>query len=413
MKILVINCHSDNRGDEAAIHGLVDELNKCFDELDITIAIRGAGTRYPNMPGNVKMIHQFMPISRKANFAHQLAMFSSGKVVISNGEKILIKEMKTADIILHAPGGPSIGDIYFDDEPTYLKIYDLIRILHKPYMFYAPSMGPFNRIVRNRWRKKILNGAEAIVLRDPISAEHVRKLLPGKIIYQTLDSAFQHDIDVETNKAKLDSYTDLKHFLSTHEKCVGITITDLLWHPLYSKNKITVQNIHYSFKAYLQKLIEAGYGIVFIPQLYGNGNDYNLMRSFATDSKNFFIIPDNDERYDTYFQQFLISQLFAVIGMRYHSNIFSAKMGTPFISISYEQKMLGFMEKMELSQYCIRIENLSAQTLEEKFELLIANYDQYKVYLNKKHRDMKDDAYQTTEIVKGLLERIKKDKKDK
>lgn len=26
MKILVINCHCDNRGDEAAIHAMVDEL---------------------------------------------------------------------------------------------------------------------------------------------------------------------------------------------------------------------------------------------------------------------------------------------------------------------------------------------------------------------------------------------------
>lgn len=409
MKILVINCHSDNRGDEAAIHGLVDELNECFDELNITLAIRGAGTKYPNMPANVKMIHQFMPISRKASLAHQILMLTSGRVVISSGEKILIEEIKAADLILHAPGGPSIGDTYSDDEPTYLKIYDLIRVLHKPYMFYAPSMGPFNMTERNRWRKKILNGAEAIVLRDPISAEHVRKLLPGKTIYQTLDSAFQHDIDMEANKEKLDSYSELKNFLSAHKKCVGITITDLLWHPVHSKNQATVKKIYNSFKAYLQELTEQGYGIVFIPQLYGKGNDYDLMRSFAADDKNFFIIPDNDERYDTYFQQFVISQLFAVIGMRYHSNIFSAKMGTPFISISYEQKMQGFMEKMELIRYCIKLDELSADNLKEKFELLVSNYNQYKAYLNEKHVEMKKDAYQTTEIVKELLERIKKD----
>ena len=44
---------------------------------------------------------------------------------------------------------------------------------------------------------------------------------------------------------------------------------------------------------------------------------------------------------------------YAIIGMRYHSNIFSAKAGTPFISISYEQKMAGFMNKMNLEKYCI------------------------------------------------------------
>ena len=27
MNILIINCHTDNRGDEAAVHALIDELN--------------------------------------------------------------------------------------------------------------------------------------------------------------------------------------------------------------------------------------------------------------------------------------------------------------------------------------------------------------------------------------------------
>ena len=53
MKILIINCHTDNRGDEAAIHALVDELNMVYDDLSITLAIRGAGTPYPNRPDNV------------------------------------------------------------------------------------------------------------------------------------------------------------------------------------------------------------------------------------------------------------------------------------------------------------------------------------------------------------------------
>ena len=43
MKILVINCHCDNRGDEAAIHAMVDELNKLYTNLSITLAIRGIG----------------------------------------------------------------------------------------------------------------------------------------------------------------------------------------------------------------------------------------------------------------------------------------------------------------------------------------------------------------------------------
>lgn len=74
----------------------------------------------------------------------------------------------------------------------------------------------------------------------------------------------------------------------------------------------------------------------------------------------------------------MIGQLYAVIGMRYHSNIFSAKMGTPFISISYEQKMKGFMEKMNLAEYCIDLKTLSKDTIENRFEQLVNHYDEYK-----------------------------------
>ena len=92
--------------------------------------------------------------------------------------------------------------------------------------------------------------------------------------------------------------------------------------------------------------------------------------------------------------------------MRYHSNIFSAKMGTPFISVSYEQKMQGFMEKMDLSRYCITLENLSVERLREKFIVLTSNYEQYKTYLNEKHIEMKMESYRTTEIVKEIIEKL-------
>ena len=154
MKILVINCHCDNRGDEAAIHAMVDELNKLYTNLSITLAIRGIGTRYPNMPSNVKMIRQFCPGSFKSKIAHNIAIITKGTLALSHNERILVNEIKDSDIVVHAPGGPSIGDLYYDDEPSYLSIFDLIISMNKKYMFYAPSMGPFKDEKRNMWRKK-------------------------------------------------------------------------------------------------------------------------------------------------------------------------------------------------------------------------------------------------------------------
>ena len=405
MNILVINCHSDNRGDEAAIHAMVDELNRTFGNIKITLSIRGVGTKYPNMPSNVTMIHQFNPISKKTNIAHQVALITCGKVVLSKTQKDLVHEIDKADLILHAPGGPSIGDTYYDDEPTYLKIFDLIRAMNKPYMFYAPSMGPFIRKERNKWRKLVLSNSEAVVLRDPISVGYVRAFIKDKNIIQALDSALQNDISINENQKKLEKYIELDNFIFKYKKCVGITITDLLWHPVYSQQLNLEAHIKDTFQNFVGMLIKQKYGIVFIPQLYGNGNDTQLMKSFCV-SEACFIIPDDNVKYDAYFQQYLISKLYAVIGMRYHSNIFSAKMGTPFISISYEQKMQGFMNKINLEKYCIAIDDLSFKILQDKFEVLCAEYDKYREKLLKEHMNMKRESYRSTEVLVDIVKRL-------
>ena len=402
-----MHCHTNNRGDEAAVHALVDELNLCYEKPEIVLAMRGESP-YPNMPENVRSIRQYTPGNFRAVALTKLASLTKGRILASGGMKRFVQEIIEADIVLHAPGGPSIGDTYYEDETSYLYVYDLVRALGKRYMFYAPSMGPFNRKERNGWRKKVLKNADALVLRDPLSARYVKGLLPDMEIYQTLDSALQHDLDMDEYKDKLKSYAELVQFLNKNKKCVGITITDLTWHPIHSKKPETKENIRHCFWQFFGELVNKGYGVILIPQLYGGGNDYDLMKAYMSDAEHFFIIPADDERYDAYFQQYVISQLYAVVGMRYHSNIFSAKMGTPFISVSYEQKMQGFMKKMNLSKYCLRLDDLSTGALQEKFSLLETEYSLYKEYLIFKHNEMKKESYKTTVILKEIINELKR-----
>ena len=90
--------------------------------------------------------------------------------------------------------------------------------------------------------------------------------------------------------------------------------------------------------------------------------------------------------------------------MRYHSNIFSEKMGVPFLSVAYEQKMKGFAEKVGLSDYCISIDELTAENLTAYFDRLECNYDAYKQRLKQIGTLGRREAYQTTEQVVRLIE---------
>jgi len=402
MNILIIHAHSANRGDEAAVKAMVDELLIYNKKANITIVNNGE-VKYPNMPTQIMQIDRFPILGNNlSKIEFMLMWMTSGKFAISKSAKEFISYVKDTDVILHAPGGPSIGDTYLAAENSYLFKLDLIRKMKKKYMFYAPSMGPFNNEKHNKMRLKVLLGASKIVLRDPVSFRYVKEKWPELDIDLAMDSALQHDVDLELNKEKLASYEGLNEFLKKHNKCIGITITDLKWHPVH-KNTDVSEKIKNTFKEFISNKISEGYGIVFIPQLYGKRSDVALMNEYML-GENTYIIDDLSDKYDTYFQQYVISKLYAVVGMRYHSNIFSAKMGIPFISISYEQKMKGFMELVKLDEYCIDVFELNMERLESKFEILEKTYDEYASKLSELHSYMKQESYKTTQKVIELLE---------
>lgn len=398
MKIVIINCHWDNRGDEAAIRAMIDELRVKYPSADIYVQ-RALG-EFGSFPENehVKVLPPFPIGGKKRRIQEQISIETKGKINLTSGAKAFYKAINGADIVLHAPGGPSIGDIYMPQETIKLRRLLAVKKAGVPYAFYAPSMGPFKNAERNPVRKEILEGASLICLREDISAKMVKEFVPLTNPIVTLDSAFQHDIDINENEKKFNEYTELKDFVGNGQNVIGITITDLQWNSLYKGDGKTKENIRETFTEFIKKITGVGYKVLFIPQLFSEANDYVYMKSFAI--QNCYVMSD---KYDCYFQQFIISKIKAVVGMRYHSNIFSAKMGTPFVSVSYEQKMQGFMKKAGLLEYCLPISELSANSLSNKFEDMMSNYDEYKSLLAIKKAEFKKESSKTTELVCQIL----------
>lgn len=390
-----MNVHWNNRGDEAANRALIDELQTNYKKLDIVVQIN-ANTLFEVEKlekQNVKVLKNRYPKSK--HFLECLIiLLTKGRITFTQAGREFVESVKSSDMVVHSPGGPSIGDVYQNAELAYLMKFLIVKRLGKPYFFYAPSMGPFQNNFRNICRKYILENATCICFREDISAKYFQELLPNKEFTVTLDSAFQNNINKESTDIQLHKYKELSEFMNSYKKIIGITITDLQWNPLYSGNTSLEANIRKTFEQIVKVYTKKGYGVLFIPQLFGAANDYNYMDSFGND--NTFTMSDT---YDCYFQQYIISKIYAVIGMRYHSNIFSCKMGTPFISISYEQKMKGFMEKQNLSKYCIDVNELNEKIILETFELLETKYDEYQIQLSEMHLDLQKNSKRTTELL--------------
>lgn len=406
MNILIFSGNWDNRGDESAIRAMIDEIQSIYPKAKFKMQFNVPVNTLPY--SNIQIVKSFYkPCGRNKLrlIPYYLTIFTGGKLnlLIGDNRKLFnefIAAIKWADIALYAPGGPNIGDFY-----RQYVLVDMIHLMYLnklPYIFYAPSMGPFKkyktRII------KMLQRATLICLRESISERYVKELKEDIDVTVTLDSAFQHKIDENKYSLMLKNYTELYEFLSRHKKVVGITISDLKWHRLYKDSDIA-KRIKVSFEKFIFNLINKGYAVIFIPQLFANACDKEYMSSFAIE--NCFTV---DDQYDCYFQQYLISKLYAVVGMRYHSNIFSAKMGTPFVSIAYEQKMKGFMEKIQMMQYCIDINSLSYEELETKFEQLECNYEYYKEALRSKMDARRAESFKTTELVIKTINELHLDK---
>lgn len=403
MKFLILHAHWNNRGDEAALRALTDNLTEIYPDSEIRVQLISDITeQFPNTE-NVSCFPTCLDGNsawrRKCYPEFFLALLSKGKTAKNKELKHFWDCLNWCDFVIHAPGGPSIGEIYREHERFYLWRFICARRANKPYMFYAPSAGPFTDKKRNIIRRYIYEHAADICLREQISADYVKGLGVNNNITVTLDSALQRDIDESVQANVFDEYHELKEFMHRYKRIVGITISDLSWNSLYKNDSHIEEKIKSTFVQFIKQLKTEGYGVIFIPQLFGRTHDKDYMMEFM--DENCFMV---DDEHDCYFQQYLIGKLYAVVGMRYHSNVFSAKMSVPFVSVTYEQKMQGFMNLIGLNDYCININQLNYSTLNSTFENVLKNYDSIKRKLSDNHSLYKSMSFETTNHLIKMIE---------
>ena len=193
-KIFVIATHWNNRGDEAANRAMIDELKNLYKDIEINVDIlfNCELHQFPYKEEQINALKYRFP--RKYTLLDYLIIYiTKGKIAFSKGGKAFINILKQCDLVIYAPGGPAIGEIYKKSEIVYLLKLLLVKRLKKDLVFYAPSMGPFgkNNTFRNYIRKKILNYAKILCIREPISKSYLETLNLKNDIKVTLDSAFQ------------------------------------------------------------------------------------------------------------------------------------------------------------------------------------------------------------------------------
>lgn len=95
------------------------------------------------------------------------------------------------DCALDIAAGDSFADIYGMRRFAHQWATKVLAILHKvPLIFSPQTIGPFERQPYISLAKMVLSGADAVVARDPMSLEAIRKLAPNAHNALAVDVAF-------------------------------------------------------------------------------------------------------------------------------------------------------------------------------------------------------------------------------
>lgn len=78
------------------------------------------------------------------------------------------------------------------------------------------------------------------------------------------------------------------------------------------------------------------------------------------------------------------SRIWLLIGMRYHSLVLAAQSGVPFISFNYHPKTIAFARDMELSEFCLPLNN--PEKLQDCLLKIKDNYQYYSELIGEKRQ---------------------------
>jgi len=441
-KIVIINVFGLNQGDNAILYSVINSLKTVFPQAEYSVF----GTSPNDIRSSVKNITIFDNISYISDFKllHLLNFLRFIRNLIwiyfnNNGinlfflskkeTKEALHEYTTSDVIISCGGG------YLNDNGGYSFLGCLLDIylgvcLHKPVILYAQSIGPFKNKFLMSITKRILNKVSLIILRDDISMDYIKQLnVVNTKIVVTADEALL------LPAVKKERVNEILNKEKINRELPFITISVKPWDfpnlsnpEIYKKNYI---NALIEFVSHIIKHYE--YNILFFSMLLKNSNSnesiasensINLKESLVKlllsndlhtkndlDLINEITTRVNSDRLIVLKGEYNPCEIKSLINMsdmlmttRMHPAIFAFAQGIPVLGIAYEPKMINLMERVGQERFLFEIDNINANDLINKFEMLIMEKENIQEKISTNVNSLKNLASENKYIVKNYLE---------
>ena len=368
-KIVIVNVHWNNRGDEAALRGLWLNLRKKFPTYEITTIFKDRNPIDEKLSffTDKILVNSF----KETFFTIIICILFKGKIFQKKNLSKLIKTLLDAEFIIYGPGGSVISDTFYKyKQLEYLTPFIVAFLYNIPFYVLGPSFGPFDILKKFKIRKFFLGTVKKLCVREEFSKNYLLEINNKCKVLTTTDLSLSYEFsDLKTNR-KIKLELNKFNFYDNKNKIVGLTLTDFSWHVKIGKDKRLIEKLNLIYQEFINYLIENDFKVLLIPQLFGSQNDYKYLKSFEKKNKNIEVL---SPEFDCDDQKIIISNLHALVGARYHSNIFAVMMKVPNISIIYEDKMRGFLKGCELESLGLDLYDLDKDKLIKKFKKVSIN----------------------------------------
>ena len=346
MRFLLINQPMFNRGDEAAHKALVYALLQRFPDCSIEVLFTGRPQEavdecrvddprltYTNLPVTERYLNTYL---RRLVWNMRILWF------LNPVARKIARRCRRADWIISSPGDKSLGARYDWDHLFFVSIAEFAG---RHVAYYGRSIGPFTDDSTEHRRfnflsKRALRRADFLSLRDPESCRIADA--EGLQYVRTLDTAFLYTPMVQLPQEVVTAIGD---------KYIVLVPNYLIPSAKDFKGHSTPSQVKLFFTELARRILEQfpSHRIVMLPQLFC-GQDYAsrdeyFFADIAADvaDERVVVLPDT---LSSEFHQAIIAGAGCVVGARYHSIVFAINNNVPFVTLNYENRILGMLEAL-------------------------------------------------------------------
>ena len=286
----------------------------------------------------------------------------------------------------------------------YLTFHIRLALSMGKKVYIMPNFfGPFKSKINKKMINKLLDKVDIVTARESISASGKTNGLDRDIeLYPDLAFFLADSYD----ESKWQQFKN-KYNLKDDEKYVAITVRPYRFYQ-YDNPKEKYEQYKNTFVKFSSFLKERGYTPLFVVHtraINNHENDELCIQEIVKkieDKEEYKVI--KDDSLNCYDLKFIYGHCKYVVGTRFHSVIFSIEKGVPAIAITYGgNKGNGIMKDMDLSEYAIKIGELTFENLKDKFESLEKEREQV---INKEESYIKQCNIKYNKLIEEIKRNI-------